>query len=981
MQIPLQKNFIKLAFLLLIGCSSPAWAVNYSLEFDGNDDYVNLGDINAFDGASAFSINWWFNLASGTNVHMFNKRQSANQSIQAKIHPTVGYLLEIETGSSAFAYTSSFPPNDEWVHATMVFDGSGASNADRLKLYLNGSLQSLTFSGTIPNSTHVNSNNMLIGGVDDVGGKFDGRMDEISFFNDPLSADEVAALYNAGTPLSAASDSGNYVSSGDLIAYYTMDSNSGTGTSLADDSTNSNTGTLTNMITSGASTDWMAFDTTQSLTSTTIAEGETTTLYTVKLSQQPTADVTITLTNSDTGAVTLSAGSLTFTSSNWSTAQTVAITGTSDDDGTDESVTIAHSLSGGGYAGASTTNVVVTVTDDDTQSVTQSATSGTSDEASASTYTVVLDTQPTANVTVALTSSDAAAASVSPSTLTFTTSNWSSAQTVTVTGVNDDDATNETVTISHSISGGDYGSATMVDYTATINDDDSADTTAPTIAITAAEVSDGDTSDDVTLALTFTSNEATTNFISSDITVTNASISSFSTISSSVYIATLTPTSEGAVTIDVAAGTFTDAASNNNTAATQFNWTYLVDPTTKKDVIGSIGASIDIASQWTQGTFLAISHRISWLKNHEDQTNRSFQGIHLDFNDATINTLMAAPRASFTETNWTSAAINQVNRANDSLSTLESNIGIDLNQAALNETAIMRENATGTLNPAFEPILNGWLLWTAGNIEIGNADATFSSSKKHSKSHSISIGLDKPMNDKSLVGFVLRTGQGRTYIGTSTSKVKSESYSFSGYHAYESDDSLLIEAVTGVGVVKYNLTRADGIDILTGGRSANQAFASFTMNKPSTVFGKLSMSPFVKVAYNHTSFGAYSESGGATALTYKEHSINETQLGIGTEARYRLFVGNTDVRPYARVSYSLDVSDQANVPAQMYYSSNPSKIYSLALDKRSTGSVQFALGADLTTMGGVNASFGYGRNTVFNSGHLQSASVRIGMAF
>jgi hypothetical protein len=87
------------------------------------------------------------------------------------------------------------------------------------------------------------------------------------------------------------------------------------------------------------------------------------------------------------------------------------------------------------------------------------------------------------------------------------------------------------------------------------------------------------------------------------------------------------------------------------------------------------------------------------------------------------------------------------------------------------------------------------------------------------------------------------------------------------------------------------------------------------------------------------------------------------------------------VRPYARVSYSLDVSDQANVPAQMYYSSNPSKIYSLALDKRSTGSVQFALGADLTTMGGVNASFGYGRNTVFNSGHLQSASVRIGMAF
>ena len=30
----------------------------------------------------------------------------------------------------------------------------------------------------------------------------------------------------------------------------------------------------------------------------------------------------------------------------------------------------------------------------------------------------------------------------------------------------------------------------------------------------------------------------------------------------------------GATTIDVASGTFTDAAGNNNTAATQFNWTY-----------------------------------------------------------------------------------------------------------------------------------------------------------------------------------------------------------------------------------------------------------------------------------------------------------------------------------------------------------------------------------------------------------------------
>jgi uncharacterized protein (TIGR02145 family) len=92
-------------------------------------------------------------------------------------------------------------------------------------------------------------------------------------------------------------------------------------------------------------------------------------------------------------------------------------------------------------------------------------------EAGTNTYTVVLDTEPTSNVTVTLSSDDTSAATVTSS-LTFTTSNWSSAQTVTITGVNDGDSVNETVTISHSISGGGYGSITMTDITATMTDDD-----------------------------------------------------------------------------------------------------------------------------------------------------------------------------------------------------------------------------------------------------------------------------------------------------------------------------------------------------------------------------------------------------------------------------------------------------------------------------------------------------------------------------
>ena len=102
--------------------------------------------------------------------------------------------------------------------------------------------------------------------------------------------------------------------------------------------------------------------------------------------------------------------------------------------------------------------------------------------------------------------------------------------------------------------------------------DDSADTTPPTMTITAAEVSDGDSSDDASLSLTFTSSESTTDFVEGDITVTNGALSAFAG-SGTTYTATFTPTGDGACTIDVAGSTFTDAAGNNNTAADQFNWT------------------------------------------------------------------------------------------------------------------------------------------------------------------------------------------------------------------------------------------------------------------------------------------------------------------------------------------------------------------------------------------------------------------------
>ena len=71
------------------------------------------------------------------------------------------------------------------------------------------------------------------------------------------------------------------------------------------------------------------------------------------------------------------------------------------------------------------------------------------------TYTVVLDTEPTAavTVTVAKTPGGDDDLTVNPTALTFTTGDWSTAQTVTVSAADDDDAAHGEATFTHSASG------------------------------------------------------------------------------------------------------------------------------------------------------------------------------------------------------------------------------------------------------------------------------------------------------------------------------------------------------------------------------------------------------------------------------------------------------------------------------------------------------------------------------------------------
>ena len=204
--------------------------------------------------------------------------------------------------------------------------------------------------------------------------------------------------------------------------------------------------------------------------------------YEVKLEAQPTGTVTV-MVRGASGDVTVKPSRLIFTTSSWDDLQPVEVKAGQDADGEhDAPVTLTHAASGGGYDGVTGGMVTVTTNDDDPKGVTVTPRALTVMEGSAaSSYTVVLTTEPTGTVTVTLGGLGLADANdeslvVNPTTLTFTQRNWNIPQEVTLRAAEDDDGAHGSVTLTHGLNGGGYGDGdvTALDVTVTVRDNDTA---------------------------------------------------------------------------------------------------------------------------------------------------------------------------------------------------------------------------------------------------------------------------------------------------------------------------------------------------------------------------------------------------------------------------------------------------------------------------------------------------------------------------
>jgi len=219
------------------------------LSFDGVNDQILLGDINALDNHSLMTISFWFNrtqdLPANSNHRisniMFAKASDAeNDNIEIG---TDGGYVEIYLDSDNYNSDLNFDAgisNNTWYHLVLTYNKNDPYEA---RLYINGSnVKSWnTWGGNIRNAS---GSPVTIGNTNHVETPFKGYIKEVALWSEALSPYEIMTIYSSEDSFNPNISYEDYSSSSGLIGYWKI--NEGLGTIAQDASGNNNRGTLLN---------------------------------------------------------------------------------------------------------------------------------------------------------------------------------------------------------------------------------------------------------------------------------------------------------------------------------------------------------------------------------------------------------------------------------------------------------------------------------------------------------------------------------------------------------------------------------------------------------------------------------------------------------------------------------------------------------------------------------------------------------------
>ena len=173
--------------------------------------YLSIADTAALSPTAQASVSFWMRFPTATvNMGLVVKWNYGGQQGSWAIQTDGTNNDEIQTfvadalndpGNNNGITTDANLVINTWYHVVMVYDGSLAGNANRLKVYVDGTQKTISFVGTIPAVLQDSTAAYEIGRFSTVGRYFGGMIEGNGFYNIALTQAKITQLYNAGTPL------------------------------------------------------------------------------------------------------------------------------------------------------------------------------------------------------------------------------------------------------------------------------------------------------------------------------------------------------------------------------------------------------------------------------------------------------------------------------------------------------------------------------------------------------------------------------------------------------------------------------------------------------------------------------------------------------------------------------------------------------------------------------------------------------------
>ena len=391
------------------------------------------------------------------------------------------------------------------------------------------------------------------------------------------------------------------------------------------------------------------------------------------------------------------------------------------------------------------------------------------------------------------------------------------------------------------------------------------------------------------------------------------------------------------------------------------------DPAQKADVVAGLLSKELIAYQFYKGSIQSVNDRLAWLASRRGNPRKSKQGFKFKFNDPVLDQLL----------NSSPERLRDYSEAD--VASLTSKLGEnpELYEDILKAQAISFGIAelkarTGDVdfNPAFENTSSSFSVWSDGEISIGKNSASTISSSREFNRKVLTIGLDKEYKQDNLIGFALSVGREDADVGTDGSTIQSDNIGAIVYSTYTLEHLPQIEAFLGYSDLNFETKRIDSGETVTGERGGSIYYGSVGFRRLNTAQEeRVSYSAHGRVNLGQITLKSYSETGGASAITYFDQDIDYEELETGIEMSKVMKWRNFTIRPHAVLQYSHFLNKSS--PASMRYTSL-STIHTSVVQTEMESGWSISAGVDLWDEGSLSSNLALSRSQSDSDNYINS---------